>query len=141
MSAALAPNLNRISKTILAFIGFEITDETFAVSVSNYQHKPVPLEYQLSLNITSHFTWITSTVLGSVVGNSIGNPNMLGLNYALPAMFIGLLFLHLKTKISIIVAFISFFISLIIFLLLPGNWNIIIATIIAATIGVIIEHE
>ena len=139
MSAALAQHLHHFNKTLLAFVGFEITDETFAVAISNYQQQCSTPQYQLSLNLTAHTAWIVSTVMGSVVGNLIAKPEILGLNFALPAMFIGLLFLQLKNKFTVFIAIIAGMFSVLISTLIAGNWNIIIATTITATIGVIIE--
>ena len=73
------------------------------------------------------------------MGNLIPNPERFGLDFALPAMFIGLLFMQLNNKKEILVAVFSALISLGFASLLKGNWNIIIAAAAGATIGMVIE--
>lgn len=139
MGAALAPHLSRFHKWLLPFIAWEITDETFVVAINHYQEHPATEAYHLGLNLTSHLSWITFTVLGAVAGGYIPNPERLGLNFALPAMFIALLLLQLKDNIQLVVALFAGTLSLLIYYFLPGNLNIIIASILAAALGVIIE--
>ena len=93
----------------------------------------------LGLNLTSQLSWVISTVLGAAVGNIIPDPRIFGLHFALPAMFIGLLVIQMREKISYYIAILAFVLSLFLKLNLPGNWNVILASVITATIGVIIE--
>ncbi|MDN5344474.1 MAG: hypothetical protein PWQ18_585 [Clostridia bacterium] len=69
----------------------------------------------------------------------MGDPARFGFNFALPAMFIILLVMQLKDKKTLLVAALAAILSVTIALLWPGSWNIILATVIAATLGVILE--
>lgn len=139
MSDSLAPYVKKISAGWLNIIGFGITDETFAVAMSDVTREEKTAGYFLGLNITSHFCWIVSTVIGAAVGNIIPEPRVFGLHFALPAMFIGLLVMQMRDKISYVIAILAVVLSLIFKLLLPGNWNVILASVITATLGVIME--
>ncbi|WP_155986934.1 hypothetical protein [Paenibacillus durus] len=45
------------------------------------------------LNITAYVNWCAANIAGALLGQWIASPERLGLDYALPAMFIGLLVL------------------------------------------------
>lgn len=139
MSASLSPYLKKFSLRALSVIGFGITDETFAVAMTDVLKEEKDPPYFLALNIIAHFFWVASTVIGALAGNIIPNPEALGLQFALPAMFIGLLVIQLRSGLAVVIALSSAVLSIILKLLLPGNWNVILASLIIATIGVISE--
>lgn len=138
MTASLAPYVKHIGARLLSVLGFWITDETFAVSISAVAKEQKSKWYFFGLLWTAHLAWISSTVLGSVAGNFIPNPEKFGLDFALPAMFIALLILQVQHKKLVAVGLVSAAISIAIKLNVPGSWNIILATILSATIGVVI---
>ena len=73
------------------------------------------------------------------MGNLMPGINSPALDFVLPAMFIALLVMQINRKIEIIIAGISGILSLLLVYMLPANWNIILATVIAATLGVLWE--
>ena len=64
----------------------------------------------------------------------------LGIDYALTAMFIALLVFQLRNPLVIVLSILSGLLSLIFSLLLPGAWNIILASMVAASAGVSITY-
>lgn len=112
MSASLAPYMKKISNKLLTIIGFGVTDETFAVAIGEVPQVENKAGYFLGLSITSHLSWVASTVIGAIAGNLIPNPEVLGLHFALPAMFIGLLVLQLSNRLSYLIAAIALVLSL-----------------------------
>ncbi|ABO51078.1 AzlC family protein [Desulforamulus reducens MI-1] len=139
MTASLAPYMKKISSKLLSLLGFWVTDETFAVSIAAVAKEPKDKGFFLGLYITSHVAWISSTVLGSMMGNFIPNPEKFGLDFALPAMFIALLILQVRHKKALAIIIISAALSIGIKLNMAGSWNIILATVISATIGVLMD--
>ncbi len=136
MTASLVPFLKNISTRLLSLLGFWVTDETFAISISAVVKKQKSHWYFLGLFITSHLAWLSSTVLGAVLGNFIPDPRRFGLDFALPAMFIALLILQVRHKKAVAIIIVSAVLSLGFKLNMAGSWNIILATVISATIGV-----
>jgi len=91
MAASLAPYLAKWSRRRQALFAYELTDETFALhSTTTRDLSTCPLE-ALSLNVTAQASWVLGSALGVVASNLIGDVKPLGLDYALSAMFIGLL--------------------------------------------------
>lgn len=79
---------------------------------------------------------------GGFFGQWIPNPEKYGMDFALPAMFIGLLVLQIVSKkdffIDLAVAFSSILIVVAVSFLFPGSTGVIVATIVASTIGMVI---
>lgn len=140
MSASMVPYLKNFETNLLALIGFGITDETYAVAMGHVADGQKPPGFFLGLNLTSQLTWIVSTVLGNLAGNVIPDPRLFGLHFALPAMFIGLLVIQMRERLSILIALVAIILSLMFKKIIPGNWNVILAGVITATIGVVIEQ-
>jgi len=140
MGMALQPKLKGWPKLKLAVIAAEITDETFVMASNHYEEHPPSWPFHLGLNVTSHLAWIASSGLGAGIGNLIQDPARFGLNFALPAMFIALLVGQVKNKTALLVACSAGLTSLLAKMLVPGNWNIMLATIIGATLGVVVDR-
>lgn len=135
----------RIPTAIGSLLTYGLTDETYAVSMKRYQNHPPTASYIAGLNLTSHIGWIFSTLLGAIMGGYIGNTDRLGLNFTLPAMYICLMVFMIKRKSDVFVALTSALLCLLIGHLVPstmGNlFNIIIATVIAASLGMLINER
>lgn len=137
-SAAMTPYVSKLPTWVQSILAFGITDETFVVNMAEFDgSKPDPW-FILGVNTCAHLSWVLNSALGAALGNVIPDINQYGVNFALTAMFIALLFLQLKDRLTMVVAALSGVLSLILALLFKGSSNIIIATVVAATIGVII---
>lgn len=138
-SATASLYLKRFPSWMVAIITSGITDETFVVSTMHFRETKVSGKFWLGLNITSHFAWISSTVLGVFVGNFIPNMEMFGLNFALPAMFIALFFMTAENRQMIGVGAVAGLLSLFFLNLGLTDANILLSTVIAATLGVVLK--
>ncbi len=136
---------DRVQPLLASLLSYGLTDETYAVAMNHYQNHPATASYLAGLNLTAHLGWIGSTFLGAFLGSFIANTDRLGLGFALPAMYIFLLVLMIKRRTDIWVAVLTAGICLSIGQLVPvmmDNYsNLIIATIIGATLGVIISGQ
>lgn len=145
-STSMVPYLKgRVPTGIGSLLSYGLTDETYAVAMNRYQTHAPTASYMAGLNISSHLGWISSTFLGAILGSFIGNTDRLGLGFALPAMYICLLVFMVKSKSDLVVALSAAFFCLLIGYLAPSTManmsNIIIATIIAASLGVFIGER
>lgn len=102
MSMATAPAFRQYSLLNNIGIGTLLTDESFAVAMNALGNKePINASWMHGLNLTAYIAWILSCLIGALIGEWLPNPMQFGLDYALVAMFIGLLYLQLisdKTK-------------------------------------------
>ena len=85
-------------------------------------------------------TWIISTIVGGFCGQFIP-AGALGIDYALIAMFICLLVFQFRGRKYVITAIIAGISAVIFSLIIPGNAYIILASIVAATLGVLLKNN
>ena len=140
MSSTLALHLKGVSKGRLSLLASEITDETFAVNLTRFAQGGWDERKSLIVNHTSHLAWVASSMAGGMLGHIIPQ-GALGIDYALTAMFLALLVLQIISSLIGFIALVSGALAVIFVQVLPGNWNVILATITAATLGVIIQDR
>jgi 4-azaleucine resistance transporter AzlC len=91
--ATLIPFIKRLSHPWKVFLSFWLTDETFAVSVKRYQEPdPSPSKhlFQLGSSLFMYINWNVWTLLGFKAGNAFPAVGEWGLDFAMPATFIGI---------------------------------------------------
>ncbi|HHV17906.1 MAG TPA: AzlC family ABC transporter permease [Thermoanaerobacterales bacterium] len=140
-SASLAPHFREIKQKFIPLISFFITDESFAVSITDAKQRPLSHIYYFGLYMTAYSSWVISTIMGATLGNLIPDTKALGFDFALPGMFLALLCMQLKNVRFVLVALISGFLSILFIYTIPGNWNVILASVIAAMVGVFMDNE
>jgi 4-azaleucine resistance transporter AzlC len=100
-SATMVPfykKLNPLWKMVLAF---GLTDETFAVAVCRY-HQSDGVQgkqyYNLGSMIFMYVNWNLCTLIGLTAGRAFPGISRWGLDFAMPATFIGIVIPYLMTK-------------------------------------------
>lgn len=140
MSSSLAVFLYGTKRSKLSLYAYGVTDESFVVNYSRFKEDGWSLNKALVVNHTANITWILSTIAGGIGGQFIPE-HALGIDYALIAMFICLLVFQFKGKKYIVTAVIAGVTAVIFSLLIPGNAYIILASIVAATLGVVFKKQ
>ncbi len=139
MSASLSTHMKEWKKAEVAGFCYELTDETFAVHSLRFEKGETEPLSAIGINLICQSAWVIGTVLGVLAGNLIKDVKPFALDYALPAMFIALLILQIKNRRHFWVALVAGLISLLIWGLGITQWNVILATLVGATLGAIIE--
>jgi len=75
-----------------------------------------------------------------IIGRYLLNFKIPVIDFVLPAMFIILLIMQINERMDVVVSILAAVLSIVFYFYLPGNWNIIAATLTAAVAGVIIEN-
>ncbi|GEO47922.1 AzlC family ABC transporter permease [Companilactobacillus kimchii] len=137
---------NSIFENII--IGSLITDESFALSMNklNYTDGKLSFKWFNTVNLLAYLVWAASTMVGAMLGKVISNPEKLGLDFALVAMFIGLLYLQLisdksiSLKVQLIV--VAIMLPLVYFglIFISSDLLILVVTLIGCALGVILKH-
>ena len=140
MSSALAVYLRAAHRGLLALYAYGVTDESFAVNLPRFSDRNWSLSRALVVNHAANLTWFVSTVAGGIGGRFIPEGAM-GIDYALIAMFICLLIYQIKKPIQLLAALIAGLTAVGLALMIPGNSYIVIASVAAATVGVIIQRK
>lgn len=148
MSMATAPSFRRFSLLNNIAIGSLLTDESFAVTMNAVANKvPVNASWMHGLNLTAYIAWILSCLVGALIGEWLPDPAIFGLDYALVAMFIGLLYLQLigdktKTIKNRLIVMLTVTIMLIFLMrFLSPEMAILISTFAGCFMGVAMERD
>lgn len=145
LSAALSPYFRHLTPVRNMLIGSLLTDEAFGVAINEAaKRKRISEKWMHGLNITAYANWIIANIAGAYLGQWIADPEKFGLDFALPAMFIGLLVLSMVSRkqwrLDIVVGISAVVLAVGVSLVLGGNIGVIAATLIASTIGMVIER-
>lgn len=140
MSAALAPKLKGWRKWQIALFGYELTDETFALHSMRMAKSAPPKIETFAVNITAQSSWVVGSMIGYIAGGQIADVRPVGLDFALPAMFIALLVPQVVKPVYLMMAVLAAGLSVTLYLLGFSQSHVIIATMVAATVGVGVEQ-
>ena len=140
MSAALSPNFKGWSKLVQACFAYELTDESFAVHTLSFKEGSPAKSELFAVNSIAQFSWVLGSWLGCTMGGLISDVRPYGLDYALAAMFIALLVLATSDRIQAAVAVVAGVLSLVFMLSGLDQWHVILATVIGASVGVVVEE-
>ena len=139
LSASLSLHLRNLPLYYYPFLGFLITDESFAVAMSKIESQKNKQRYFLGLGFTAYLGWVFSSAIGAFLTEFIDLGSGGAPDFVLPAMFVVLLVMQISSRSEIIAAIFSAFASLFLALTINGSWNIILATVLAAFLGVYID--
>jgi 4-azaleucine resistance transporter AzlC len=139
MSSSLAVYLGGVSRRWAALFAYGVTDESFAVNLSRFRDGSWDWRQAMVVNHTANAAWIGSSVIGAYSGQFIPT-GAFGIDYALIAMFLCLLVFQLRGHLYAVTAAIAGVLAVVFSLLIPGNAYIVLASILAATVGVVIRR-
>lgn len=140
MSSSLAVYLkpDKPKRKWLWLAAYGVTDESFAVNLAKFRQGNWGLLNTLAANQTANLVWIISTVSGGFGGQFIP-AGAFGIDYALIAMFICLLIFQIHGPVYLFTALVAGATAVGLAWLLPGNAYIILAAMLAATLGLFVK--
>ena len=140
MSASLSPHMEKWRKAQVAGFCFQLTDETFGVHSLRFERGETAPGRAMLINLVCHLAWVGGSLLGVLAGGLIRDVRPLGLDYALPAMFIALLVMQIRGRAYLWVALAAAVFSMVIWYTGLTQWNVILAAVIAAAVGAGVER-
>ena len=128
-------------------IGTLITDESYGVLLNEHvHHKNIGTAWMHGNNITGYIAWLFAVILGTALGSVIPNPETLGLDFALIAMFVSIFesqlaammqFVKLKNIGLILLAVtLSYFLLVIV---ISESLAVLLSTLIGCFAGVLLD--
>jgi 4-azaleucine resistance transporter AzlC len=142
MGLSLSPYLNRLKSNWLYLLAFGMVDESYACTISYYQSKDTfegnPY-FMIGSATGMYIFWVGSSIAGILLGHYIKDPLSWGLDFAMPATFLSIIIPQIKSVRISIVFVVSGICAIAGYLLIPGKWYIIVATVIATVIGTALE--
>jgi predicted branched-subunit amino acid permease len=140
-STTLAPYVKRLPQRWQVPLAFWLTDETFAVVVHRYSQadrSPHKHWYYLGSAGIMYINWQFSTILGLTVGQLFPSVVALGLDFAMPVTFIGMVIPYLKNKPMVTSVVVSGLVAVLAYSI-PNNLGLIVAALAGIVAGVVVE--
>lgn len=94
ISRRLLPGTGAVKK---AWIGFELTDESFSIASAQKERFFAP-EFMIGLNTPGHFAWVVGTVMGFLGASVLPDAIQKSMGIAIYALLIGLLTPMVRTN-------------------------------------------
>ena len=139
MSASLSPRAVEWSAPMRVLFGSMLTDESFAVHSVRFADGDVDYAAAVTMNAAAYLAWCIFGVLGNRLGTLIERPEVWGLDFALPAMFIGLLMLSCRNKSAVAAALTGGVVSVALYLAGFGWWAAFMGAVAGATSGTLVS--
>jgi 4-azaleucine resistance transporter AzlC len=133
-SATMAPYLADVPRWQQGLLAFTLTDETFAINIADAREGRADAYSMLGVGAIAWLGWTLGTLAGSLAGSAIGNPENWGVGFAMPAMFTALLVGQLTGRREWIAGGIAAVSALLLAQVLPGQWPVVAAAVVAATV-------
>lgn len=140
MGASVAPYLRGVRPLWKAFLPLWMSDESYALTIAEYEHGTGSHWYFLGANVGVYITWGLSGLLGALLGEAIPDPAAYGLDLVFPLAFMGLLMAFLTNRASLAAAFAAGMLAVLGVYLLPGKWYVIVAGLLGSGIGILVEE-
>lgn len=134
MGASLRPWLTRISPRQAYASLFFITDESWALSITDLRDGSGRGAFLLGSGLAIWVFWVAATAVGAVAGGRIGDPATYGLDFVLTAIFLALLVGFWEGRASLAPWVAAAVVAVAVDAALPGRWYIL-AGGLAATLA------
>lgn len=144
LSSSVATKFDHLKPAQSFLVGALLTDETFGNAIIKSSNVgTLNFTWMAGVNIAAYSSWFTGNLLGAIFGSFIPSPEVLGLDFAIVSMFIIILITQLATnnelKRDIIVIIVTVF-SMLLFVYLNFSYlSIILASIVGASAGMVVE--
>lgn len=142
MGASLVRHMGDIPKGWRAPLLFMMADENWAFSERRALSQPLTLGYYLGLALPMVFTWVSTSLIGAIVGRTLGDPAAYGFDFAFSALFIGILAGFWKGPKTGAILATSAAVAAIVKLIAPDQaWHIILGGVAGVIVAVILHSE
>lgn len=135
-SAALQPYVGRLPQRWRVPLAFGLTDETFAVVQRRYLARGMTEHgqwYHAGVALALYLSWVSSSLVGALFGQSVPNLAGWGLDFAMLATFIGIVVPALRNQPQIAAALVAGAVAL-----LCHAWPYKLGLMAAALSGIVV---
>ena len=139
-SASIAPYFQSFGLRVRGLVAYVLTDQAYAMSVAEYESdgRRDRLRYYLGVALTLWIVWQVGTAVGAVLG--AGVPDALGLEFALPLVFLALLVPAMKDRGTTTAALVAGTVALLVATVgVPLNLDLPIAAVAGVVAGAAVD--
>ncbi|MCK9230588.1 MAG: AzlC family ABC transporter permease [Syntrophales bacterium] len=142
MALSLKSYVRQNERLKASLLSFGLVDESYAVSSLYFREKKEGRwSFLFSASLLMYIGWAFSSSAGFLLGDRIADPLAWGLDFAMPATFIGILIPQIQSLHICIVVFVAGASAVLFKVLLGGSYYIIIAAVAGAMTGYLLERR
>lgn len=139
-SSSLSQHIKTKSVPKLLIMSHFIGDEIYAISNELYQEGNWNDDVNLLFSTMGFFYWVLGCTMGGIMGDVANIPVDIAA-FSLIAMFILFAYFQCNSRIKFIVCMLSIVVSTVIINFYKGSFNVIIASLICATVGYLLDRK
>lgn len=118
-----------------------LTDETYAVLMGTKELRRNPRE-AWTVALMSYGAWFSGTVIGFFSGELVPDPRKLGLDFALQALFIGIIVLFVKKRSHVVSLVGALAFSVLFYFVMDlGKNSLLVAAVLGSGLGWFVERR
>lgn len=139
-SASIAPYLRNYSLRVRGLAAYLMTDQTYAAAVAEYEtgDNRDRIRYFFGIGLTIWAVWQVGTVAGAVLGARV--PDALGLEFALPLVFLALLVPAMKDAGTTTAGLVAGGVALVVATIgVPLNLDLPVAAVVGVLSGLTVD--
>jgi 4-azaleucine resistance transporter AzlC len=104
MAAALRPHFAQVPVAGRLAAAYVLTDEAFAMAIGWFRRGRTEVAYYATFAVALYVLWNVATVIGMLLGPSIGEPRRFGVDFAITATFVAIVVLGVRRRSDGVVA-------------------------------------
>ena len=98
MATALRPYFANVSLARRLAAAYILTDEAFAMAIGWFRRGRTELAYYATFAVALYVLWNAATLIGMLLGPSIGEPRRFGVDFAITATFIAIVVVGVRRR-------------------------------------------
>ena len=114
---------------------FFLADENWALTMGEFDKGKRNAAFLLGSGLVLYVAWLSSTVIGRILGDVVHDPARFGLDFAFTAVFLSLLVGLWKGKSDLLPWIIAGIVAVVSAHLLPGKWFILLGGLTGSIVG------
>ncbi len=107
MGVALRPYFSGLRPWRRAALAYLLVDESFAMAIGWFRRGGTGLAYYVTFGAAMWLCWNSATLVGALVGTSLGDPRRLGVDFAITAVFIAIVVVAIRGRADVVVALVA----------------------------------
>ncbi|MCK9905608.1 AzlC family ABC transporter permease, partial [Frankia sp. Cpl3] len=135
MGLSLSPHYQGFTRWQMNVLAFFLTDEQYAITLNRLRHHPSHAAYITGVCASLYIGWTGGTLIGTIAGQWIPDPDALGLGFSFTAMFLALAYYQLTSFVRLLTFLCCGAVAVELALVLPNGLHLLAAGLLAFAVG------
>jgi 4-azaleucine resistance transporter AzlC len=138
MAASIARKMERFRPWQRGLSAFVVSDENWAMAERRALSRPLTPAFYAGMGVTTYVWWLIATAVGAIAGSFIPQPELLGLDFAFPAVVICLVLGFAKSWHAAPVVAASAMVALLTHRFVDGTWFVLAGGLAGIVVAVLL---